>query len=887
LISNTKLFTVRDFDFRLAHLLIIGILIAAFSISMMIRSQAVDYGFELNEFDPYFNYRSTEYMIENGLSSYFDWHDDKAWYPYGRDVSGTSQLMLHITAAVSYSLFGQGMDLYSFIIIFPAVFGSLTTIIVFAMVRVIGGTTAGLFAALFFALSPAIIVRGTIGWFKSEPLGLFYGLLGAYLLLSGLTTKGNKSIAAAKIIASGVILAFGLSAWGGIQFFVIPIGLFFLGLPFLRNDHKFLLWAVPLFTILLLGVTSMFERPGTSFVLGLGGISLIVPTILMVVEIILKKLSPKNLLRNTLILIFSVIILTTILLYINTESRFFDLPSFRYLNAINPFETTTNALTDSVAEHATSTTQSSFWFHSVLMIFAGIGAWLILHAKKSNLIDARKELLFFALVFALGGVYISSAFTRLEVFASVSVILLSSIGLSALTSLLFKSGINTNSSKFKRSRTKLIKISYVTVIVFFLLTPTMIPPANWINGVKAPPTILNGGASFGIVSHDWLDTFEWMRENTPPDAVVASWWDYGYWITTIGERTSLADNGTLNSTQIAKIAAMFLSTPDDAWVQLNEMGADYVLIFVAATALDSDPPLYIMNGGGDESKKHWFMRISGQPVEDYLLPDGRSGNQHYWENTVFGQMVPFTTLTYISGSNQQSPTWQPGFTPLLQKNMKFPEDSDGPLRLAYASDSFYRDKEPIIGVFVYEVNKDYVPQSTSTILEQDGAEVGVISTNFGDMILEFRDDVAPQTVENFKALADSEFYDGTIFHRIIPGFMIQGGDPNTISGDSTTWGTGGPGYSIDPEFSDLKHTKYMVSMARSAEIDSAGSQFFIMHDDAPWLDGQYTIFGEIIDGKEIVDTIASLDTHSGDQPIDPEQAKITQIRIINSSSLLE
>jgi dolichyl-diphosphooligosaccharide--protein glycosyltransferase len=155
-------------------------------------------------------------------------------------------------------------------------------------------------------------------------------------------------------------------------------------------------------------------------------------------------------------------------------------------------------------------------------------------------------------------------------------------------------------------------------------------------------------------------------------------------------------------------------------------------------------------------------------------------------------------------------------------------------------------------------------------------------TTFGDITIELKDDIAPKTVENFKKLANSGFYDGTIFHRIVPGFVIQGGDPNTISGSRDTWGQGGPGYSIDAEFSNIKHEKYIVSMARGADINSAGSQFFIVLDNAPWLDGKYTVFGEVTSGFEIVDKIASLETNSQDQPIDSDMSRIEKITIIQA-----
>ena len=156
MISNQKLFSVGNFDFRLQHLLVIGVLALSVSISMVIRAGPAAYGFELFEFDPYFNYRATEYILENGPDEYLNWIDEKTWHPFGRNVSETSQVTLHLTAASLYPIFNFGLSLYDFTILLPLVFGSLTTLVIFAFVRVLGGTTAGLYAALIFSISVPI-----------------------------------------------------------------------------------------------------------------------------------------------------------------------------------------------------------------------------------------------------------------------------------------------------------------------------------------------------------------------------------------------------------------------------------------------------------------------------------------------------------------------------------------------------------------------------------------------------------------------------------------------------------------------------------------------------------------------------------------------------------
>jgi peptidyl-prolyl cis-trans isomerase B (cyclophilin B) len=146
-------------------------------------------------------------------------------------------------------------------------------------------------------------------------------------------------------------------------------------------------------------------------------------------------------------------------------------------------------------------------------------------------------------------------------------------------------------------------------------------------------------------------------------------------------------------------------------------------------------------------------------------------------------------------------------------------------------------------------------------------EVAVIKTTEGDMVVEFWTDAAPKTIENFKTLVKKGFYDGTCFHRVIKGFMIQGGDPLTKDASKEAmWGTGGPGYQIKAEFNDHHHKRGVLSMARSNNPDSAGSQFFICHGDPSFLDHQYTTFGKLIKGDDVLEKIATTPTHPQDRP---------------------
>ncbi len=154
----------------------------------------------------------------------------------------------------------------------------------------------------------------------------------------------------------------------------------------------------------------------------------------------------------------------------------------------------------------------------------------------------------------------------------------------------------------------------------------------------------------------------------------------------------------------------------------------------------------------------------------------------------------------------------------------------------------------------------------------------IIETKFGNIELKFFPDVAPNHVDNFIELAKKGFYDSTTFHRVIPGFMIQGGDPNSKNHDKSTHGMGGPGYTIKAEFNGKPHKRGTLSMARASSPDSAGSQFFICVADSPFLDRQYTVFGEVVSGMDVVDKIVSQPKDANDNPDERIEMKVKIIK---------
>ena len=181
-------------------------------------------------------------------------------------------------------------------------------------------------------------------------------------------------------------------------------------------------------------------------------------------------------------------------------------------------------------------------------------------------------------------------------------------------------------------------------------------------------------------------------------------------------------------------------------------------------------------------------------------------------------------------------------------------------------------------------SEDKKEEKKETAAMSEQKEVAVIKTSEGEMVAEFWSDVAPNTVENFKKLARAGFYDGTAFHRVIKGFMIQGGDPLTKDeSKQSRWGTGDPGYKIAAEFNKKTHERGVLSMARSQDPNSAGSQFFICHGAPKFLDGQYTAFGKLIKGDDVLEKIATTKTLPGDRP--EKRMNVESIKIVPADSV--
>jgi dolichyl-diphosphooligosaccharide--protein glycosyltransferase len=696
--TNSNLISIGNFDIKLNHLIISLVLCLSFSISFLIRILPGAYGWELNEFDPFFNFRATQFIIENGVLDYFNWNDSLSWYPIGRDVSSNSQVILHLTTAISYMIFGAG-DLYNFTIIFPVILSSFTTIVVFLLIRLIGGNSAGLIGSLLFSISFPIILRGSLGWFKSEPLGILLGLFGLYLFLSAIKTNQIKN-SYSRILFSGIILSTSLSAWGGNYFTILVISFFIIGLSFIKPSNN--KWLIPIFITSQILTSLIFERLNQQYLFSLGLLLIVSGILHHTIVLFNPKMNIKKLIIISIL--FFIIIIPSFV--INQQYDLIQLPSFRYLNAINPFMTSSDLLVSSISEHATPDTRLSFLFHSSIIIFSGIGIWFLFNSIKNKSI--KTEMIIFSLIFILIGIYAGSSFSRLEVFTSIALIFVGSLGFSFL----LKNFLNTKNSKSSKNYFSIIGIIGISVLI---LIPSFLVPTSPIQlNSNSVPTILNGGTQWVFAYDDWKESLDWIKNNTDKNSVIGSWWDYGYWIQTLGERSTLADNSTVHSSKIKEIAQILFSSPDDAWKKMNSMNTNYFLIFISAEYLieqNSSEIYYNLYGGGDESKKHFILQISEMQYEQFMYDDQMTPTPYFWNNTFLGKMIPFSPVVYYNPETAlHYPEYVTGSVPIYKKEIKFTETD--PFYLVYSSSSFGNNdfSKPLIGVLVYKLNPDYIPE---------------------------------------------------------------------------------------------------------------------------------------------------------------------------------
>ena len=565
----------------------------------------------IHEFDPYFNYRTTQFLTKEGFYSFHNWFDDRAWYPLGRIIGGTIYPGLMVTSAVFYHTlhyFNITIEIRNVCVFLAPVFSSFTCIVTYFLTKELKNAGAGLVAASLIAIVPGYISRSVAGSYDNEGIAIFCMLL-TY-------TFWIKSVNTGSIywsVMCSLAYFYMVSSWGGYVFLInlIPIHVLVLMLTG-RFSHRIYIAYSSLYiigTILSMQISFVgFQPVQTSEHMGAFGIFGLCQ-IYAFIEYLRSKLNPQmfqQLFRILLTLVSVAFGFVAAVLLVTGKiapwtGRFYSLLDPSYAKNNIP-------IIASVSEHQ-PTTWSSFYFDLQILVFLFPGG---LYFCFEKLTDAN----IFIILYGITSIYFAGVMVRLMLVLAPVMCIVSAIGVSSLLTS-FSKNAEAEESKTKgkvksQEWTLFTKqdTSKSALVLLGLMLLTYSYHCTWVTSeaYSSPSIVLAARQTDGskIIFDDFRESYYWLRQNTAPDARVMSWWDYGYQITAMANRTILVDNNTWNNTHISRVGQAMSSTEEHAYEIMRELDVDYVLvIFGGLTGYASD----------DINKFLWMVRIGGSTPE--------------------------------------------------------------------------------------------------------------------------------------------------------------------------------------------------------------------------------------------------------------------------------
>ncbi len=631
-----------------------SILVIAFTIRML----PIRWGTLLSEFDPWMQFRQAEFIVERGWSGfveYFSWIDTERWYPYGQFVSKTFYPGLPFLLAFIYlslSSIGIHVDLLELAVIFPAIMSVVAVLVVYFLGKEVGGKSTGLLAAFALAISNANISRTHAGWFDDESISIPFMLISFLMYVYAI--KKGKSLKHVIIfsVLSGLFLGYVATCWGAHKFPFMFIHIITLLLSFIGRYRRELLVSYSItFGLASTIATSVPKLGGVGYLNDITIISgLVVLFLLVVFELssnfgnkFLRSFVPRI---TTIVLLVSLGILAA-------------LPATKFLSTVLPGMRGELPILVSVAENQLGTWTTMFMDLGFFLVFVPVGIYYLL--KKGT-----DEAIFIS-VLTIFSVYFAASMVRLSALAAPFIAITSGYAIGRI----FDSFGNVITSRVKMRKGERVPIEYAIVtplLVVLMLTAPLapsfligrsLPRLSPIDQAYVPPTVIQSTLPVAANIPDWINALSWMRDNLPDNAVVAAWWDYGYWITVMGNKTTLADNSTTNSTQIGVLALAFMSPPEKAAQILRQYGVTHVLIFVTHEVVSyAGTYLPRLLGYGDEGKWVWMLRIANQEAQklgierfserDYYDPTKPltvGATDRFWKETLLGQLIPYKPRT--------------------------------------------------------------------------------------------------------------------------------------------------------------------------------------------------------------------------------------------------
>jgi len=635
---RSRLSGVASFRPRMTSktLLEVAMLAMIVILAVVFRVYRVRWGPYMDAYDPAFQLRVTEYVVENGYKAWFTWHDTLSWYPYGRDIASNSYPGVPFTAAFLFNLvqaIGMDISLYNVCFYFPVFMGAITCVFMYFLGKDYGGPKVGLLSAFFMALSQPFIGRTMVGFFDTENLGILGMTALSLFYLRSINSNDNLKKRIVYAVLAGLSLGYTFASWGAARY---PVGLI----------------AVFLVASIL---TKQYERDNLislGVIMGLGYlISVFIPALgidylrntenmfvimliafLALFEVVKLKLDEKQ----ARYLMIGFLVLIAIVLFILDAYGIASSIKGKFWNVIFPRGGSDSPIYLSVAEHHRSNWSNYFRSLGVAVPLGIFGTYIALtHVDKRRLYGA---------IFFITAMYFAGSMTRLFLILSIPASFMAAFGLNELMIPLMKV-IQPNVDPRRVRRREITQgISRELAVVFSVFIfasyiPTLMTTAQSSSG----PTALASSAFPGrFVDYgypkDWLQALTWMGDNLPDDAIVASWWDFGYWIEAFANKTTLADGATMRTYHIGKIGRIFMLNYTESMKILESLDVTHVLLYTTLNPnnLEEEWPY------GLNVKWSWMVQIGKLNMSDYIDPNTYSnklGQTEVGRQSVFYRLM--------------------------------------------------------------------------------------------------------------------------------------------------------------------------------------------------------------------------------------------------------
>mmetsp|Transcript_9144 Transcript_9144/g.13521 ORF Transcript_9144/g.13521 Transcript_9144/m.13521 type:complete len:697 (+) Transcript_9144:25-2115(+) len=621
----------------------------------------------IHEFDPYFNFRSTKYLIKNGLYAFNNWFDDFSWYPIGRIVGGTVYPGIQFTAALIWyltRLVNLTIDIRNICVLCAPFFASNTAISMFFLGKEIGGSSVGLLASIMIAIVPGYISRSVAGSFDCEGVAIFALITVFYLWLVAVRTGSVF-----RSVLTALAYFYMVNAWGGYVFIINLIPVYVLVLLFTGRYTNRLYVAYSVFYVL--GTFLSMQVRFVSFLAVQGGEHMGAFGVFGLIQIAcfvnwLRSMIDSKTFNRLVQLIISGLVIGAIAIFIlGSASGLISPWSGRFYAMLDPTYAKKHIpIIASVSEHQPTTWASFFFDLHILTLLTPVG----LYFCYQNLNEAT---IFIALYGTLS-VYFAGVMVRLMLVLAPAACLLSALGVSKLldtyiNTITANQVEETSSSKKKSESTQKIPtevaasmlLGIALMLIFFVYHCTWVTSEAY----SSPSIVLaargNGGQR--IIFDDFREAYNWLSQNTAPDAKVMSWWDYGYQLTAMANRTIIVDNNTWNNSHIATVGTAMSSSEEDAYPIIRRLDVNYVLvIFGGYTGYQSD----------DINKFLWMVRIGGSVFKhikerDYLNERGEYRIDSQGTKTMLNSLM-YKLCYYRFGEMMTEMNRAPGFDRVRQ-----------------------------------------------------------------------------------------------------------------------------------------------------------------------------------------------------------------------------